>query len=391
MKFAQRTDWELSRNSISRKLDSVRSSGATVLDLTQSNPTSCQFEILSEALLRPFCDQRNFVYEPSARGLEEARETVCNYYGQRGVRVEPVQVFLTASTSEAYSFLFRLLANPGDEVLFPTPSYPLFDFLTSLNDVRMKPYLLAYAERWQMNLSECEAFLAERPSAITCVHPNNPTGSYLSSTEQQSLNRLCRQYQVPIICDEVFYEYCFLDEPPPSFAGNKDVLTFTLGGLSKWLGLPQMKLAWIVVNGPAEQVEAAVVRLEVIADTFLSVNTPVQRSLGAWSLLQEQLHVPIFNRVKKNIQGLEKLLEGDPQVKLLNTEGGWYAVMSLPEWVREERFVLTLLSEEHVYVHPGYFYDLSQAASAVVSLLPPEELLMEGVARILKKVRKGGD
>src|SRR6266496_3128917 len=275
--FSYRTDWKLAPNRFTLVHQGVLRAGREVLDLTISNPTRAGFSYNEAAILDSLRDPQSLDYDPQPMGLLRTRETVASYYKERsGDEIDPENLFLITSTSEGYSYVFRLLCNPGDEILVPKPSYPLFEFLADLQDVKLVPYLLLYDHGWQIDLPSLDKSVTERTRAVVLVHPNNPTGSYVSQNEQAALNQFCIQHQLALIVDEVFLDYVHDGVRRPTFAANCDALTFTLSGLSKISALPQMKLAWIAASGPPDDLQVAIQRLEVIADTYLSVNTPIQ-------------------------------------------------------------------------------------------------------------------
>lgn len=392
--FAQRTGWEMLQNEITSQLDGFHQSDTPVIDLTESNPTRCGFIYPQAKILKPLAASKNMLYDPSPSGNREAREAVVHYYRSRNITVSPEQIFLCASTSEAYTFLFRLLADPKERVLFPRPSYPLFEFLVGLNDIRMDTYALGYdrgirrdEDEWFIDLKSLEAEVQSNTKAVVLVNPNNPTGSYVKNDELKALNKICSENHIALISDEVFYDYGF--EPRTdriSLAENKKVLTFAMGGLSKTLCLPQMKLSWIIVNGPEAQVRAATERLEIILDTYLSVNTPVQNALHDWLQLQPEIHTEVMSRVLENRDFLRQHFKGVKECECLNAEGGWYSIVRLPETMSEEEWGLEFLNKDHVFVHPGYFFDFLEEPLMVVSLLPKIELFREGITRILKRI-----
>jgi len=385
MRFARRTNWELTPNTISGILKDFENKGQTVLDLTESNPTRCGLAYPKEELLSALSSNQNILYSPSTKGLLASREAVAAYYAQKNIKISPEQIFLTASTSEAYSFLFRLLADPGDSVLFPAPSYPLFDFLVDLNDLERGFYPLLYGDRWTVDLEGVEDNMTAKTKALVTVNPNNPTGSFIKKAELAGLNKICKTHPCALISDEVFFDYALQDTTDfVSFAGNSENLTFTLGGLSKTLGLPQMKLSWTVVSGPKDIVADAINRLEVIADTYLSVNTPVQNALASWMDLRPAIQKMIMDRVRINRDYLLKVWDG----QLLNTEGGWYMIVKLSQGIDEEKLVEELLVRDQVYVHPGYFFNFSEESFLILSLLPQPEIFSEGVNRILARLRR---
>ena len=386
MKFAKRTDWPLSSNRITVAMEDLRRDGAAVLDLTESNPTRCGFAFPNEMILKSLGNEDNLRYEPLPQGSVRAREAVGGYYMAKGFDVSVENIILTSSTSEAYSYLFRLLVNAGERVLFPRPSYPLFQFLGDLNDVHLDFYTLTYTDRWGMDFDQIRRNIQTDTRALVLVNPNNPTGSFVAKKEKEWLNALCRERNLSIICDEVFGDFP-LDPTAQgvSLVNNGDVLTFVLGGLSKTLGLPQMKLSWIILSGPAALVKTARERLEIIADTYLSVSAPVQNSLERWLPLKDQIQGGMKARLERNLQFLKERVRGGP-CRLFEPEGGWYAVLKIPATLSEEEWVLQFLQEDHVFVHPGYFFDFDDEAFIVVSLLPPEEVFEAGIDRVSKRI-----
>ena len=387
MKFAQRTNWTLKENKLTQRLRRLRQSGEPILDLTESNPTRCGFAYPERKILSALGCPADLSYVPNPKGLLQAREAVCRYYARRQVSVEPEQVFLTSSTSEAYSFLFRLLADPNERVLFPRPSYPLFDFLGGLNDLTVDYYPLIYDDGWRPDFEKFRTALDKPARALVLVNPNNPTGSFVKEADFLFLNALAVQKQVPIISDEVFVDYVFNKKTAGfSLIQGHDNLIFTLGGLSKALALPQMKISWILVNGPSRLVKKASARLEVIADTYLSVSTPVQNSLSRWLDLQPGIQKAVLTRVRSNRKKLMEGLEGMSGCRYLKADGGWNAVLRLPSSCREEAFVLDLLEKDHVLVYPGYFFDFAEESHVVISLLPAENVFQPALERLKIRV-----
>jgi len=366
--FSSRLHWDLETNPLTELLNAKRQSGEPVLDLTESNPTRAGIEYPA-GLLEP--DMRAMQYSPDPRGLSAAREAVAAYH-----KVAAEQVLLTTSTSESYGFLFKLLCDPGDEILTPRPSYPLFEFLASLESVHVKQYPLVYNEGWWLDFEELLRMVTPRTRAILLVNPNNPTGSYLKQHELEQLAALAHSTDMAIISDEVFADYGFGEDEArvSTLAHNNEVLTFTLSGLSKVCALPQMKLGWIVASGPRH--EEALERLELIADTYLSVSTPIQLAAPAMLGSRHYIQQQIRERTRRNLA----LLEG----RHLHVEGGWYATIQVPRTRGEEAWVLDLLREKNVQVQPGYFFDFHAEAYLVVSLLTPPEIFAEGIRRILE-------
>jgi len=380
--FASRTGWALAPNRFSAALERHRASGREALDLTESNPTRCGFAY-DQSLLSALADGRGLVYDPHPKGLRAAREAVCGYYRQHGAEIDPEQVILTASTSEGYSFIFRLVCDPGDEVLVPAPSYPLFEFLASIQDVKLVPYPLFYDHGWQIDLHGLSEALSPRTRAILVVHPNNPTGSFVKPAEMDLLDALCLERQVALVADEVFLDYAHDGVARASFAGPRQALTFTLSGISKICALPQMKLAWIVIGGAPELAREALARLEVIADTYLSVSTPVQLALPAFLAQRGEIQRQVKERVAANLAELDRQLATQKSVRRLEVEGGWYAVLRVPATRSDEELAVALLDEQSVVVHPGHFYDFPGEGYLVVSLITPVEVFAEGMRRVL--------
>ncbi len=395
--FSNRTDWKLQLNRLTTTLQEMHQKREEVLDFTQSNPTLCNFRYLSKELLAPLTDSVNLSYDPSPKGMLKAREAVREYYSKREIQIHPEQIFLTSSTSEAYSFLFRLLCDPEDHLLVPRPSYPLFDYLAGLNDVILDSYRLVYQhQKWKIDRESLEAKIQPNARGIILVHPNNPTGSFIKKGELAVVNRLAEKHQLALICDEVFSDYSFCEggiseTRVKSLAGNEKVLTFTLGGISKAIGLPQMKLAWIVVSGATHLRQTAIARLEVIADTYLSVNTPSQNALAKWLGLTPQIQKEIMDRVLANRRFLLEQCRDFQTVEYLEGEGGWYAVLRIRGMTKfalanfEEKWVLSLLRQERVLVHPGYFFDFEEEGMIVLSLITPHEVFQKGVTRLIAK------
>ncbi len=382
--FSQRTNWKLSPNRFTQALETIRASGTKLLDLSVSNPTECGLEYNAGAILSAFQNPKALLYDPQPKGLLSAREEVVRYYlGDHRTSLDPDSILLTTSTSEAYSYVFRLLCNPQEEVLVPKPSYPLFDFLADLQDVALIPYSLEYAHGWMVDFQSIARALSPRTRAILVVHPNNPTGSYLRPEEARQLNDLCRERNLALIVDEVFLDYFLDGSCPRTFAANRDTLTFTLSGLSKIAALPQMKVAWIATTGPDSLVRPALDRLEVIADTYLSVNAPTQWAFSALFEQRHSLQPQLLRRIRENRASLKKLLSAQSRCELLDTDGGWYAVLRVPAGRSDEDLVVDFLQKHHVIVHPGHFYDFPKDGFLVVSLITPANTLQEGIAHLL--------
>ncbi len=391
MFFSHRTNWPSSSNPLMANLQSLRDGNQKILDLTESNPTQCRFQYPADKILAALSSPDNLIYQPDSKGISKAREAISRYYQEQGADVPPENIFCTSSTSEGYSYLFRLLADPQDGVLFPQPSYPLFACLGDLDNVELTYYPLKYNDGWQIDFSQLKKRIRNNSKAVVLVNPNNPTGSYVKGEEVRALNAICQENNLALISDEVFFDFALsADSRRTSLVNNSEVLTFVLSGLSKTLALPQMKLSWITVSGPDALVQEAIRRLEIISDTYLSVNTPVQNALPEWLEDREEIQKEVVERLWQNLTCLEEAVRaaGNEGISVLKPEGGWYAVLRLPEGIDEEEFALNLLKEEAVFVHPGYFFDFAEGAHLVLSLLPVEDIFAEGVKRILKKVSK---
>jgi aspartate/methionine/tyrosine aminotransferase len=378
--FSRRTEWNLAPNRLSLAHQEALASGGKIIDLTISNPTRAEIKYDESTILSALSNPKVLDYDPHPKGLRSAREAVSDYYGRA---VDPESLILTTGTSEGYSFVFRLLCNPGDEILVPKPSYPLFDFLAELQDVKLVPYSLIYDHGWQMDFHSLEAALTEKSRAIVLVHPNNPTGSYVNQRERERLNELCRQHKLALIVDEVFLDYAHDGNSKPSFASNKDALTFTLSGISKISALPQMKLAWAAVSGPETDATPAMQRLEIIADTYLSLNAPVQ--LAAPVLLDQRktIQPQLMRRIHANLNELDRQLADQKSCSRLETQGGWYAVLRIPVTRSDEDFAIELLRRSRVLVHPGHFYDFPNDGYLVLSLIAREDEFRQGISSLL--------
>jgi alanine-synthesizing transaminase len=366
--FSSRLDWNLQTN----RLSALLRTKSQVLDLTESNPTRAGFEYPREEILDALADPRALRYDPEPRGLLCARDAVASYYGNIPVS----QILLTASTSEAYAYLFKLLCDPGDEILSPRPSYPLFEFLAGLESVRMVQYPLRYDGVWHIDFDALESAITPRTKAIVVVNPNNPTGSFLKRDEWSRLQTL----GVPILSDEVFSDYAFSpdDTSVRSLTGESEALTFSMSGLSKIAALPQMKLGWIIASGPGH--EAALEQLELIADTYLSVATPVQIALPRLLAAAVGIREQILDRTRANLALLRR------STVPLHVEGGWYATLHVPRTKTEEEWSLELLDKRDVLVQPGFYFDFESEAFLVLSLLTPPHVFAEGLRRLLEEV-----
>ena len=385
MRFSARTAWDLEETRLARALRERRASGLPLLDLTASNPTQCSFAYDEVGILAALGDPRAMAYDPDPRGMLRARETVCRYYFERDAPVAPEQVFLTTSTSEAYSWLFRLLCDAGDEVLIAQPSYPLFDFLAQIEDVRLVPYPLLYDHGWQIDLPGLRERITDRTRAIAVVHPNNPTGHW--TREREELEELCVEHGLALVVDEVFLDYAMPGHEGRSFAtGKHRAPTFVLSGISKIAALPQMKAAWIAAFGPASELADALARLEIVADTFLSMNAPIQCALPSWLNAAGAMQAQIRSRTQANLRALEEVLARHPAVTRLDVEAGWYAVLRVPALGSDEDLAARLVEERGVSVHPGHFFGFGGEGWVVVSLLGPEVEFCAGAEAICAAV-----
>jgi alanine-synthesizing transaminase len=380
-RFSLRTGWDVGESSYAATVREALAPGRKLYDLTVSNPTRCGFSYDAESLLTPLTDVRGLVYDPDPRGIMSAREAVAGYYRNHGAEVNPDHILLTTSTSESYSFLFRLLCDPGDEVLVAQPSYPLFDFLATLDDVRLRPYPLFYDHGWWIDFAELERSITSRTRAILVVHPNNPTGHCTDTPERERLEEVCARHNLALIVDEVFLDYSLRGSQPRSFGGGDPrVLTFVISGLSKIAGLPQMKAAWLVVGGPEEALRQAIDRLEIIADTFLSMNAPIQLALPSWLAGRHAIQGQILERLRTNFAMVAELAVAHPdRLRVLKCEAGWSAVLALPGCVGELDCAERLVRERGVIVHPGSFYGMADSQHIVVSLLGPSEDFAAGI------------
>jgi alanine-synthesizing transaminase len=382
--FSRRTDWKLSPNRFTQAQRELQATGREVLDLTISNPTRAELHYDAETILRALVNPQAMDYDPQPKGLRSAREAVAGYYGKQHNDIDPESIVLTTSTSEGYSYVFRLLCNVEDEILVPKPSYPLFEFLADLQDVKLVPYPLLYDHGWQIDFPSLYKAVNHRTRAVVVVHPNNPTGSFVADKERSALNQFCREYNLDLVADEVFLDYAHDGASRATFADNREALTFTLSGLSKISGLPQMKLAWIVTGGTDEQVSTALARLEVIADTYLSMNAPIQ--LAAPALLEQRHSVQplVLDRVRANLSELDRGLAKHKTCRRLEVEAGWYAVLRVPVTQSDEDLAIEILRKHSVLVHPGHFYDFPSDGYLIVSLITPLQDFRKGIAKVLE-------
>jgi len=381
--YSKRTDWKLTPNRFAQAQEELRAAGTDVLDLSISNPTRAGLQLDQDAILQSLARPEALDYDPQPKGLLSARQAVARYYkDEHGIYdVDPESLILTTSTSEGYSYVFRLLCNPDDEILVPKPSYPLFQFLADLQDVRLTPYPLIYDDGWQIDFPSLYKAVDHRTRAVVVVHPNNPTGSYASPAE--ALNRFCAEYNLALIVDEVFLDYALDGASRDSFAANQAVLTFTLSGISKISGLPQMKIAWVATSGPQDSTRDALARLEVIADTYLSMNAPLQLATPTLLDQRKNLQPLLLDRIRHNLQELDHQLARQKTCERLRVDGGWYAILRVPALQSDEDLAIDLLRKVAVLVHPGHFYDFPKDGYLILSLITPTDGFREGVKRVL--------
>lgn len=381
--FADRTNWNLDTNRLSQALARHRAIRRPLLDLTASNPTECGFDYDRPAIMRALSDADALDYKPDPKGLETARQAVAAYYAARSNEVSIENIFLTTSTSEAYSFVFRMLCNPGDELLIPTPSYPLFEFLADIQDVKLARYPLVYDYHWQIDFHALEQAITSRTRGAIVVHPNNPTGHFCKPEDLTRLNEVCSARQMALIADEVFLDFVLTGAQPLSFATNTGALTFTMSGLSKISGLPQMKTAWLITTGPEHLRKQALARLEVIADTYLSMNAPMQLATPVFLEQRRGFQKQLMTRVRRNLSELDRQLAGQKSCSRLKMEGGWNTVLRVPATRSDEELAIELLATRDVYAHPGHFYDFPSNGYLIVSVITPEPEFAKGIERLL--------
>lgn len=385
--FSRRTGWNLETNSFTLAVQEHLRQGRELLDLTIANPTQAGLEYDTATIVSALGNPASLTYDPQPRGLLVAREAVSDYYRELGVSVPADSLIMTTSTSEAYSFVFRLLCDPDDEILLPSPSYPLFEFLAQIQDVKLVPYELVYDHGWQIDFHSIQQALTGRTRAIILVNPNNPTGSFVRSAEREQLNEICHERSLALVVDEVFFDFNLSGERFETFAGNDEALTFTLSGLSKVSGLPQMKVAWIASSGPGEILKPALERLEVIADTYLSMNAPIQQAIPTLLEQRRKFQSQLMERLRMNLAELDRQLAAQKVCTRLNVDGGWYAILRVPVTQTDEALAIELLAMKGVLVHPGHFFDFGFEGYLILSLMTPEAIFAEGVSRILGNFR----
>lgn len=383
--FADRTSWNLTTNRLAEAFARHRATGKPLFDLTVSNPTECGFVYDNDAILQALSNPSATIYQPEPRGLATARHAIAEYYGARGCDVPVEDILLTTSTSEAYSFVFRLLCNPGDELLIPAPSYPLLDYLADIQDVKLIRYPLFYDHGWEIDFHVLEQAITQRTRGVIVVHPNNPTGHYTNSAAMKRLNEICSVKNLAIVADEVFLDFSLTQELHPSFAANREALTFTMSGLSKIAGLPQMKAAWLVTSGPEQWKSQARARLDVIADAYLSMNAPIQLAVPSFLQQRHAFQKQLIARVRGNLCELDRQIAAQKSCGRLKVEGGWCVVLRVPATRPDEELAVDLLESSGVYVHPGHFYDFPSDGYLIASLITPEHDFAEGIRCLLAR------
>jgi alanine-synthesizing transaminase len=381
--YSERLSWSFSSNPFSKLVEESRNAGVPLIDLTVSNPTEVLGDYPHLEIGRAYANVKDFTHRPNPLGARESRRVVARYYEQRELAISPDQILLTASTSEAYSLLFKLFCNSRDEILAPLPSYPLFEYLAALESAHIVPYRLVYDGSWYIDFAHLQRQISPRTRAVIVVNPNNPTGSFLKKFEAEALLDVAQQHNLPIISDEVFMDYSFGADADrvKTLIGHESVLSFSLNGLSKAAGMPQMKLAWIALNGPEDERQVARERLELLLDTYLSVGTPVQCALPELVEIGERIQEQIRFRTAQNLNAVHDLLEGSPAC-CLHCEGGWSAIIQLPRRLSEEEWITRLVNDQHVIVQPGYFFDMPSEAYIVVSLITQPDGFLEGIRRV---------
>ncbi len=388
--FSKRTAWKLEENAYTSALRRHQQSRKSLLDLTASNPTTCGFQYDHAAVLSALQAPSALQYDPDPKGLASARAAVVEYYRQQDParQIAPEHLILTTGTSEAYSFLFRLLCEPGDEIVVAHPSYPLFDFLATIQDVKLRPFQLVYDHGWQLDFPGLQEAIGSRTRAILLVHPNNPTGNFIGAQEAEELEKICRERQLALVVDEVFLDYAIRGassrgKSHASFVSSEQALTFVLSGLSKVAALPQMKIGWIAASGPDSLVRDAMARLEIISDTYLSLSAPMQYALPALLGQRKRMQLQLLARIEANLAQLDGSLARQELVSRLEIEGGWYAVLRVPAVQSDEELAIRLLQEHSVLVQPGHFYEFADEGYLIVSLLSQAAEFSEGISRLL--------
>jgi alanine-synthesizing transaminase len=391
--LSHRSKWNLTPNALSRLLETKKAKGVRILDLTESNPTRVGLDYDSKEILGALAQPEAMVYEPHPRGLRKARRAIADYYSDQGEIVDTDSLFLTSSTSEGYAILFKLLANPGDELLIPQPGYPLLAYLAGLECLYHVYYPLRYHDvrGWHIDLEILEAVISPKTRAIVLVNPNNPTGSYIKEHELEALNTICSKHGLALIVDEVFSDFTSRETPAQvrTAVNHLESLTFVLNGFSKMLGLPQLKLGWIVVGGSPDLRQQVQGRLEMITDLYLSVGTPVQHAAPRLLRQRQAIQKQMLSRIADNSQFLEEQFARAANGRVLIREGGWYGVIEIADHLSDEQRVVQLLDQDNTLAHPGYFHEFHKEGFLVVSLLTPVETFQAGILRIASRFLHG--
>jgi alanine-synthesizing transaminase len=387
--FSHRTEWHRQHNDLTAAYEARRKSGVPIDDLTISNPTECGFDY-PPTILNRLSDPVSLTYLPDPRGLISARTVIARLIKNDGCPIEGSNIFITASTSESYSLIFKLLCDPGDSLLVPVPSYPLFEYLASASDIKLRTYGLLYDHGWYIDIGSLRAAYDESTRAIILIHPHNPTGMFVKKSEFREIISFAKECEIAIISDEVFRQFPAGRNPEQlgTLAGSSGCLTFTLDGLSKMCALPQLKLGWFTVTGRSEDVREASDRLEILADTFLSANTPVQHALPSLLKAGKNLREQISARIKQNVTMLKKLIGTGSKTTLLDYEGGWYGVLQVPATRSDEVWAMELLKYCGVFLFPGYFFDFRDKALLVISLIVPSDIFSHGATRAIKYIEQ---
>jgi aspartate/methionine/tyrosine aminotransferase len=384
--FAARTSWHVFSNEISTLEENLRSKGISLINLSETNPTRCDFSFYKKIDFSAiFLNEIDLNYAPVAQGAHFTRSAIMEYYRAKQLHVSLENIFLTASSSESYSHLMRLFCDNSDEIVVPSPSYPLLEYICSLNDVVVKQYDLKYDGEWRVDFDSVKKNINHRTKAIVIINPNNPTGSFLNEEEWLNIQKIAEQHSCAIILDEVFTDYTWSGAVPFALHANPNVLLFRLNGISKMLALPQGKLGWISIEGKKEIVQKAANRLEIICDTFLSVNTAIQSAFPSLMKYRAVIQTEISHRIQSNYFQLQSEFQ-NTSVAVLQTQGGWCAILRLPNLFTDEQWVKKIMQEENVIVHPGYFYDCTAGIFIVVSLVVQESVFHIGIQRIKNNV-----
>ncbi|TGK21009.1 pyridoxal phosphate-dependent aminotransferase [Leptospira fluminis] len=390
-KFSDRFDFEAGENPLYSKVGDLKKAGTPILDLTVSNPTRVKLSFPGEAILHSLTKNAGLVYEPEPQGSEVARNCVAEYYRERGLDILPEDLFLTSSSSEAYSYIIKLLCDPGDEILIPSPGYPLFEFLALLEGVKFNSYRLDPIQDWKPDFEGLKEAVSAKTKLLFLVSPNNPTGSTLSESDFSALVRFCESNGIGIVLDEVFCDYFHSEGTRHSELHTRKVPFFRINGISKILALPQMKLSWIHVDGPESWKTECKERLEIISDTYLSVASPIQHALSDLMPWRKLIQGQVLRRISRNLKILSGMIPSAEKIRYRPPMAGWYAVLESDFFLEQETFCLRLLEKEHTLVHPGCMFGFPEDHPAIVlSLLPETEIIEAGIAKILDFVAGNG-